>query len=163
MFTVYSFLMMVILFLLMILVISIPYISIIRKLKNAMSEQSRMIYSLMIRQNFSNDKVDDVSAMMDSVSKTISTLSTSISSVLKENNRLHNEKIMPSPNLAEMITATIKEQLSIEFNLSKGQRLPNKDSISKIIMNVQMTYPHVNEEYIVKKCLAMIESMSLQE
>jgi regulator of replication initiation timing len=117
----------------------------------------------MIRQNFSNDKVDDVSAMMDSVSKTISTLSTSISSVLKENNRLHNEKIMPSPNLAEMITATIKEQLSIEFNLSKGQRLPNKDSISKIIMNVQMTYPHVNEEYIVKKCLAMIESMSLQE
>jgi hypothetical protein len=60
-------------------------------MKNAMSEQSRMIYSLMIRQNFSNDKVDDISAMMDSVSKTISTLSTSISSVLKENNRLHNE------------------------------------------------------------------------
>jgi hypothetical protein len=92
-----------------------------------------------------------------SVQQNIKSLTSSIGHVIKENQTIRGEKVYPSPQLAELIQATIKEQITIEMLLSNKMRIANKDSVGKIIENVSKTYPNVDVEYLTKKCLAMIE------
>ena len=67
---------------------------------------------------------------------------------------------MPKPDLAQIIEATIKEQILIEANLSKNSRIPNGDLVYRIIQNVEKTYPDVDKEYLSKKTLVKIEEFN---
>lgn len=113
----------------------------------------------MKKQCNSDGNISDITNEIDSIGNTITSLSTSIRSIMQATSTASNENMMPTPQLAEMITATIKEQILIEFNLSRNMRIPRGDSTQKIIENTIRTYQYVDKEYITKKCLSMIESM----
>jgi len=87
----------------------------------------------------------------------LTSLTTSVGQTLKQYAAEMNRQIMPTPQLAEMMNQTIQEQIAIEVSLSKHKLAPDSGYVEKIIANVKATYPHIKEEYIVKKCMAAIE------
>lgn len=91
----------------------------------------------------------------------INDLTNNIAGYLKqEHTRRESSFIMPKPDLAQTIEATIKEQILIEANLSKNSRIPNGDLVYRIIQNVEKTYPDVDKEYLSKKTLVKIEEFN---
>lgn len=128
-------------------------------MKDIIKSQSNIIYTMMKKQSNADENISKISTDIDSIDDTITSLSTSIRDIIREARSVANEDMMPTPQLAEMISATIKEQILIEFNLSKNMRIPRADSTKKIIENTVRTYQYVDKEYITKKCLSMIESM----
>lgn len=133
------------------------YLLLVRPLENRLEEQSSVLYSILKKHIIYDDKLYVMSDDITSVQQNIKSLTSSIGHVIKENQTIRGEKVYPSPQLAELIQATIKEQITIEMLLSNKMRIANKDSVGKIIENVSKTYPNVDVEYLTKKCLAMIE------
>ena len=74
---------------------------------------------MMKKQSNTDENISEISTYIDSIDNTITSLSTSIRDIIREARSAANEDMMPTPQLAEMISATIKEQILIEFNLSK--------------------------------------------
>ena len=123
-----------------------------KRLRNTIDDQSNIIYVLLKR-------IQEVQNDLTEMQRNIESLSTSIELMNSHVKRNANETLYPDPKLAEMITSTIKEQLTIELTLSKNMTLANRESVTRITKNVARTYPQVDKEYIVKKCLAVIESV----
>lgn len=88
----------------------------------------------------------------------IASLSTSVNDAMKTMVRERNEKILPTPQLSEMILKTIEEQIQTEFVLSSNKAAASADSVEKIIANTQRTYPHVDRTYIAKRCISAAEA-----
>lgn len=108
-----------------------------------------------------NTLYDATKAMYESESENnenLTSLSSSVASVLKEYKSSLDNKIYPTPQLSELIGQTIREQIMTEEMLSHNMRIPNPTSTTKIIENVIKTYPHVDTEYLTKRCMATIES-----
>jgi len=73
-------------------------------------------------------------------------------------NLVHQEKHMPSPQEAQQIDATVRDLLTIEIMLSSDMKISKRDSVPNVIKETIRTYPDVNEKYIVKKALSVIET-----
>ena len=123
------------------------WIFIISPLKRINEEQNRILHTLLRKDQIYGDKLFDISSEL---SKRFDNLEEELT-----NDR---DNVMPLPQLSEMIEATIREQISIEIALSVKMRLPRKDLVEIITVNVCKTYPFVDKNYIAKKCLALIES-----
>ena len=67
---------------------------------------------------------------------------------------------LPTPELEEQITATIKDQIATEVALSSGLRSPYKDSLRDIVLRTVETYPDIDIEYLVRKVVSLIEMYS---
>lgn len=129
----------------------------LHRMNNLTNEQSRVLYVMLTKQRNQDNRSIRMDNEISSVRKNIMSLSTSIDLVLKDYKRMEEQSIYPGPQLADMITSTIKEQIAIELTLSKNMRIPSKSSVNKIITNTIKTYPHVDRDYIVKKCLTLVE------
>lgn len=136
---------------------SIILLIIVRPMKNKMDEQSRVLFSILKKHVINNDELHMLKESNSNILMNIKSLSTSIGLVLEEDKKRKSQKIYPTPNLSDMITLTINEQIAVETTLSKDMILPNKKSAQHIIEVVTQTYPHVDEEFLVKKSLALIE------
>jgi hypothetical protein len=73
------------------------------------------------------------------------------------------DRIWPTPQLAEMVSTTIKEQLFTELTLSRKLRIPNQSSIENVIRITSDTYPHVSVDYITRRTFAEVENMQRQQ
>jgi len=99
------------------------------------------------------------------IADTVESLSSSNEMVLRKMQALqqqqaqHQQKIYPRPQVANEITATIKEQIQMELIKSRKLKAPRADYLNNIIENVAKTYPDVAIDYIANKCVAIIESM----
>lgn len=91
-------------------------------------------------------------------SDNIASLSSSVQYIVKDYKKSVDTKIYPTPQLSDMIGVTIREQIATEEMLSHNMRIPSPTSTTKIIENVIKTYPHVDTEYLTKRCMATIES-----
>jgi predicted regulator of amino acid metabolism with ACT domain len=127
-------------------------------MKKRMNELSNMVFMLLRKHEIYDDKLYEISDELSHTHESVTSLSSSIDLMIETIKTKNNEKVYPTPSLAEMISSTIKEQISIETSLSHNMRIASKSSVEKIITNVIQTYPHINEEYITKKCLAIIET-----
>lgn len=101
---------------------------------------------------------DELLKIVTNEAEQVSSLSQGVLHLFNEQKRMVESKIYPTPQLSEMIGMTIKEQIATEEVLSNNMRIPNPTSTMKIIQNVVKTYPHIDEEYLTKRCLAQIES-----
>lgn len=117
--------------------------------------------------NTSDDKLaSDTMNALEYIANTIESLSSSNETVLRkmatlqqnQQNQQH-QKIYPRPQLANEITQTIKEQITIELSNSKKLKAPSSNYLSRIVQNVSKTYPEVDIEYIASKTIAYMESM----
>lgn len=136
---------------------SLTLLIIIRPMKKRIDEQSRVLFSILKKYGINNDQLQLMKESNNNILGSIKSLSTSIGLAMKESKELANTKIYPTPNLSDMITITINEQIAVETALGKNLILPNKDSAKHIIDVVVKTYPHVDTEFLVKKTLALIE------
>lgn len=145
--------------LLSILLLSITFLIVI-PMKKRMIELSNIMYHIIHKSDEIIDnsyKLRDVYVNMSSSVKELSTNTTRALSDLKKQSS-DGQKVYPWPQLAEMIKQTIDEQIAIEKALSSDMRVPNPNSTKYIIDNTKRTYPHVDEEYIAKLALAMLEA-----
>lgn len=131
----------------------------INKMTSTMNEMTNMMYLILKKQKSIDDVLNDVAISNNNTESELSTLSTSIDSMFKEYKQSMNTKIYPTPQLADMITTTIKEQVAVETILTKNLRIIDKNTVNIIIENTTKTYPHVDESYIIKKTLSIIEGL----
>lgn len=129
------------------------------------------ILSLILIKFVINKRIDELTTTMffqykhisndnTSLNNQLTLLSTSINEYLKEIYTELNKKVYPTPQIADMIQQTISDYLTIEFTLLKNNRIPNRKAVNEIIQHTCLTYPNINEEYITKKTLAIIEKFS---
>ena len=120
------------------------------KLKTLISQNSilmNIIYPLTkeLREiNYIAEKIDNV---MNQLTAGLST---------KEN----QPKTLPTPDVEEQITRTIKDQIATEVALASELRSPYKDSLRDIIFRTVETYPDISIEYIARKVISMVEMYS---
>lgn len=69
-------------------------------------------------------------------------------------------KSLPTPDVEEQITQTIKDQIATEVALAADLRAPYKDSLRDIIFRTVETYPDISIEYIARKVISMVEMYS---
>ena len=102
---------------------------------------------------------DDMNENHLNVTESLETLQSSVANTLEDMRRQSQEKIYPMPQLSNMITETIAEQIQIHSKLNINRRVVPKEDFEKIITAVCLTYPNVVKEYIVEKTISIIESM----
>lgn len=101
---------------------------------------------------------DEQADLMKDLSDQVSSLSSSNAHILEELVRKRTQKIYPRPALVKEIEETIREQITIETMLSVDQRIPSTELLHKIGEQVGLTYPDVDDVYISKKVLSMINA-----
>jgi hypothetical protein len=69
-------------------------------------------------------------------------------------------KTLPTPDIEEQITKTIKDQIATEVALAADLRSPYKDALRDIILRTVETYPTISVEYIARKVISMVEMYS---
>lgn len=132
-------------------------------LRKRIEEIQSFLYTLLKKDTIQTDSIYSIKKAVSVIHEDIGSLSTSTNRVINELDTVHNESIMPTPQLSNMIKETITEQITIETLLSHNMKIPNKKSTDYIIENVIRTYPNVDKEYIVKLSMAMIENFTLNE
>lgn len=130
----------------------------IEKLNHTISEMTSVLFHMLKKANGVSNDAFDIKQMEETNAANLNTLSSGVRYFIEQQQHALNDKIMPTPSLSEMIGITIKEQIATEEMLSHNMRIPNPLSTEKIIKNVCKTYPHVDEEYLSKRCLAQIEA-----
>ena len=104
------------------------------------------------------NKLDELAQQESENNNNLTSLSSSVRYFIQEHHEMENSKIMPTPQLSEMIGVTIQEQIATEEMLCHNMKIPRSDGQYKITKNVCRTYPHVDEEYIAKRVAATIEN-----
>ena len=69
-------------------------------------------------------------------------------------------KTLPTPDIEEQITKTIKDQIATEVALAADLRAPYKDALRDIILRTVETYPTISIDYIARKVISMVEMYS---
>ena len=112
----------------------------------------------------SDENIDTIMNGLSTIYDTVESLSSSNEMVLRKigsSNQYHpSGKVYPRPQIANEITATIKEQIGIELEKSRRLKAPRADYLHTIIENVSKTYPDISIDYIANKTIAIIESMN---
>lgn len=127
-------------------------IFILIKIKKLMTKFQQLSYNLFMLK-------DDMNENHLNVTESLETLQSSVANTLEDIHRQSKEKIYPLPQLSNMITETIAEQIQIHSKLNSNRRIVPKEDFEKIITAVCLTYPNVVKEYIVEKTISIIESM----
>ena len=143
------------------LVMNIPmFVALVKleKLQKVQEEQSCEVYMFIRRVKALTDTLDKLRETEANNSKNLTSLSSGVRYFIQEHQQMEDKKIMPTPQLSEMIGVTIQEQIATEEMLCHNMKIPRSDGQFKITQNVCRTYPHVDEEYIAKRVAATIES-----
>jgi len=147
----------ILLIIFLVVVFGISYINILIPMQKRINELSRITYTLLNKEKLRDDDLDSIKKGILTVNENVESLSTSTKQVLIEFRDVHDTRIMPTPQLSEMIRQTINEQITIETILSRNMKIPVKNSTKYIIENVVKTYPHIDQTYLTKLSMAMIE------
>ena len=127
-------------------------IFILIKIRKLMTKFQQLSYNLFRLK-------DDMNENHLNVTESLETLQSSVANTLEDMRRQSQEKIYPMPQLSNMITETIGEQIQIHSKLNSNRRVVPKEDFEKIITATCLTYPNVSKEYIVEKTISIIESM----
>lgn len=141
------------------LIISIALLLYMIRIKRRIDESSRVLFHLLRHNKIYNDRVYDMSNNVELVLENIKTLSKSFNEYLIKEEVKNNKYVMPTPEVARNIQETIKEQIATEIAMIKDVRIIDNSIIHRIAYNVIRSYPDIDREYIVRKCLAIINSI----
>ena len=112
------------------------------------------------------ERINALGSLETKNANTISSLTSSINNVIIENKKRSEEKILPTPQLSEMINTTISEYVRQEITFMRDMRIPvsPKDPITvRISKYTIQTYPHVDEEWIMRKVISSLTSIESME
>lgn len=133
----------------------------IHTMKVKIGDISNMMFFILKKHQSLRDSSDAINSHLLIIDDNINTLSNNTVRVIDELKKSASKsKILPTPELASMMRATIKEAITAEVILSRNLRIPKRDSTKNVVLTTINTYPYVDKEYIVKLCLAMIEDFT---
>lgn len=146
-----------ILFIIGLVVLTIVLTRIISRLSRQLEDSNRLLYFNMrdsrdVKETMKYCK-EDIKQIQDNVKL----LSSGLQIKIQQDREKASKKVYPKPDVARMITETIREQVTIEMLLSKNLSAPSREYVNVIAQNVSQTYPEIHQDYIAKKCLAVIE------
>ena len=135
-----------------IIILCINYV----KMKNTLTDYTHFMYQLMRKIESVDSNTDKIAQSTNTTNETLNTLTSSIRSVIRKLAEENNTKIMPGPQLMELIDKCITEHVLMEAKLTQNQVV--KDKVMNTIAGfITETFPHVNEEYIVRRVTYIIE------
>lgn len=153
----------ILIILLLVITLIVGVIRLIIPMRERINELSRITFTLLKKDQAQDDSLEGIKKALFTIHENIGSLSTSTKRVIEDFNTVRDQSILPTPQLSNMIKETITEQITIETLLSHDMKLPNKKSTEYIIENTAKTYPHVDQKYIVKLCMAMIENFNISQ
>lgn len=124
----------------------------IRKMLQMMTKIDHLNYSIHMLKEESNENSLDIT-------EGVETLQTSVTKALDYVMKTANEEIYPMPQVANMISETIAEQIHLHTVMNQNRNIIPKQDFEKIVIAVCKTYPNVSKEYIAMKSMAMVESL----
>lgn len=129
-------------------------------MKRRMSELSRMMYVILRKEEKYDSSHNAIRHSLSTLNDNIGSLSSSIGNVFEQFIKKYSKPMshLPSPELSKNIRETILENINMEILLSKGMRIPNRESIIHIASNTIKTYPDIDREFIVKMTVSMVEN-----
>lgn len=133
-------------------------IHLVRSMRNQMTDQNRLLYSVWKDSNRSKYMIDHTLDEIEQIETNVSTLASELDIHIQTEKENRERKIYPTPDLSKLIEQTIREQFAIHLILRRNMRAPIKGALDEISAVVQATYPNVNTEYIAMKCIAFMES-----
>lgn len=151
-------------FLFLLTVLLIVLLVELTKTKKQVNELSRIMYTILTNSTYTDTRTSKIEDGVTQTYAVLESLSSSTINLMKEVSNSRNEKIYPTPQLAEMIGATIQEQIMTEITLRSDMSvpLPGSKAVEDVTNIVCATYPHVNQSYIARRVIAMIENIKRQ-
>lgn len=114
------------------------------------------IYQMMKASDTTKETQTDISSDVNKVNETMSSLTSSIRSLVKQNQAASEEKIYPGPQLLQLIDSCITETILMTATLVSKQRVPENPLVfvSDIVIK---TFPHVDVKFIENRVIYIME------
>ena len=141
------------------------FVIVLRKMcnmKHQLEDTNRLLYFNLKSHTQLQESIHTLTSMIDDVQSDVETISSDLEIKIQKDEEKASRKIYPKPDLAKMITSTIKEQIQIEMSLSKNLKAPSGDYVEIITSAVLQTYPEVHPDYLTKKCIALIDDYIIE-
>lgn len=133
-------------------VFSFTLFFLIRKMLQMMTKIEHLNYNVhMLKEELKENSLD--------ITEGVETLQTSVTKALDYVMKTSNEEVYPMPQVANMISETIAEQIHLHTVMNQNRNIIPKQDFEKIVIAVCKTYPNVSKEYIAMKAMAMVESL----
>lgn len=114
------------------------------------------IYQMMKANDSSKESQRSISENVNKVNETMSSLTSSIRSLVKQKQDAANEKIYPGPQLLQLIDSCITETILMTATLISRQRVPN-DPLLLVSDIVTKTFPHVDTTFLEQRIIYIME------
>ena len=128
-----------------------------KEITRQLEDTNRLLYfnlkAYQTNQSQTSECLDELDVMREDIHE----LSSGLQIKLQHDEAKSNEKHFPLPDEVKMIEETIKDQMSIEMIKRSKQNAPSGGALVEVTANVIRTYPHINEDYIVNKCVAVMQ------
>lgn len=122
-----------------------------------LEDNNRLLYFNLKDNMDAHTKANACFREIETMREDLNTLSSGLQLKLHQEAENAKRKRFPKPDEVTQITATIKEQISIAATLRSQQRSPLGGALSEITENTCKTYPDIAEDYIVNKCIVIMQ------
>jgi hypothetical protein len=128
----------------------------ISQLNRRLDDHGNYIYKMMKATDESKESQTSISTDVNKVNETMSSLTSSIRSLVKQKQEAANEKIYPGPQLLQLIDSCITETILMTATLISRQRVPN-DPLLMVTDIVTKTFPHVDTTFLEQRIIYIME------
>ena len=130
-------------------------------ISNQLDDTNRLLYYSMKDAQLSRSQTSESLERIAVVESDLHTLSTGLQIKLQRDAERAKMKHYPKPDEEKMITATINEQIMIQAVLRSEQQVPIRGALDIITQNTMRTYPDVSEDYLINKCIAVVQDYNI--
>lgn len=125
--------------------------------RHQLEDTNRLLY-FNLKSNMDNQyRNQEIMEELDEVRTNVNTLSSGLQIKLQREEEQARRKKFPKPDEVSQIMDTISDLLSIETIKRSNQKVPIAGALPDITERAIRTYPEISEEYIIDKCIVMIE------
>ena len=139
---------------------TITTIVVIKKLNSLriqLEDNNRLLYFNLKDGMESRLKTTACFQEIETIRADLHALSSGLQIKLQKEEEQARRKRFPKPDEVSLITETIKDQMSIQATLRSEQKVPLGGAIPDIVEVVCKTYPDISEDYIMNKCIVVIQ------
>lgn len=156
----YTALVIILILTMLMLTLGLCVIVIFKRLSEAsrqLKETNRLLYFIMKDSHIAKEKLTCCMEDISEMQYHLKSLSSGLQIKLEREAEEKRQKKFPKPDVAKQITETIREQYFIQLILMKNQTAPRRDALGIITEHVIRTYPEISPDYLIDKCIAVVE------
>jgi len=129
----------------------------LNSLRIQLEDNNRLLYFNLKDNRESHVKANTCFQEIETIRADLHALSSGLQIKLQKEEEQARRKRFPKPDEVLQITETIKDQMSIQATLRSEQKVPIGGAIPDIVDIVRQTYPDISEDYIMNKCIVVIQ------